>query len=56
MVSFKWVYIMKLNPDGTLARLNALQVANWYFSNGVDCNEIFVLVAKTTSVHLSISL
>ena len=52
-----WVFTVKVNPDGPIARLKVHLVAKWYAQTyGVDSSDTFSLVAKMTSVRLFISL
>ena len=52
-----WVFIVKVNPDGSIARLKALLVAKGYaWTYGVDYFDTFSSVAKLTSFRLFISL
>ena len=52
-----WVFAVKVNHDGSIARLKAQLVAKGYVQTyGVDYSNTFSPVAKMTSVRLSISL
>jgi len=51
------VYTVKLNPDGSLARLKARLVVKWYSQvYDMDYHNTFSPVAKLTSMHIFISL
>ena len=54
-VSYRWVYNVKLNPDGSLTRLKDYLVARGYSQMyDIDYQEIFSPVAKLTFIHLFI--
>ncbi|KAJ9544458.1 hypothetical protein OSB04_024165 [Centaurea solstitialis] len=56
-IGCKWVFTVKVNPDGSVARLKARLVAKGYAQTyGVDYSETFSPVAKVTSIRLFISL
>ena len=53
----RWVFMVKVNPDGSIARLKAHFVAKGYAQTyGVDYSNTFSPVAKLTSIWLFISL
>ena len=56
-IGCRWVYAVKFNLDGFVARLKARLVSKGYAQTyGVDYSDTFSLVAKLTSVRLFISL
>ena len=56
-IGCKWVFTVKVNPDGSMARLKARLVAKGYAQTyGVDYSETFSPVAKLSFVYLFISL
>lgn len=56
-IGCKWVFTVKVNPDGSVARLKARLVAKGYAQTyGVDYHETFSPVAKVPSIRLFISL
>ena len=49
------MFVVKFNPDGSIARLKARLVSKGYAQTyGVDYSDIFSLVAKLTFVRLFI--
>lgn len=56
-IGCKWVFSVKMNPDGSVARLKARLVAKGYAQTyGIDYSETFLSVAKISSIRLFISL
>ena len=56
-IGCRWVFTVKVNPDGSIARLKACFVAKGYAQTyGVDYSDTFSLVAKMTYVRLFISM
>ena len=56
-IGCRWVFIVKVNPDGSIARLKARLIAKGYAQTyGVGYSYPFSLVAKLTYIWLFISL
>ena len=56
-IGYRWVFAIKFNLDGSVARLKARLAAKGYAQTyGVDYFDTFSPVAKLTFVHLFISL
>ena len=52
-----WVFAIKFNPDGSIARLKACLVTKGYAQTyGVDYSDTFSPVAKLTFIRLFVSL
>ncbi|KAJ9671119.1 hypothetical protein PVL29_027218 [Vitis rotundifolia] len=57
VVGCKWVFAVKVNPDGSVARLKVRLVTRGYAQTyGVDYSDTFSPVAKLNSVRLFISI
>ena len=55
-IDCRWVFTVKVNPDGSIAWLKARLVAKGYAQTyGVNYSDTFSLVAKMTYVRLFIS-
>ena len=56
-IGCRWVFSVKFNPDGSVARLKVRLVAKGYAQTyGVDYSDTFSPIAKLTFVHLFLSL
>ena len=56
-IGCRWVFIVKVNPDGSIARLKARLIAKGYAQTyGVDYSDTFFPVAKLSFIRLFISL
>ena len=57
VIGCRWVFTVKVNLDGSIARLKVRLVAKGYAQTyGVDYPNTFSAVAKLTSIRLFISL
>ena len=57
VIGCRWVFAVKVNPNGSVARLKARLVAKGYAQTyGVDYSDTFSPVVKMTYVRLFISL
>ena len=57
VVSCKWVYSLKYNPDGSIARYKARLVARGFSqAYGLDYHETFSLVARLSSIRVLFSI
>lgn len=57
IVSNKWVYKIKYNPDGTVSKYKASMVVKGYHqTHGIDFFETFSLVVKFCTVKVVLSL
>ena len=57
VIGCRWVFTVKVNLDGSVARLKACLVSKGYAQTyGVDYSDTFSSVAKLTSIQLFISL
>nr|GFA65971.1 putative RNA-directed DNA polymerase [Tanacetum cinerariifolium] len=56
-IGCKWMFSVKMNPDGSIARLKARLVAKGYAQTyGIDYSKTFSPIAKISSIRLFISL
>nr|GEU87192.1 polyprotein, putative [Tanacetum cinerariifolium] len=56
-INCKWVFSVKMNPDGSIARLKARLVAKGYAQTyGIDYTDTFSPATKISSIRLFISL
>ena len=56
-IGCRWVFVIKFNPDGSVARLKAFLVVKGYTQTyGVDYSDTFSPIAKLISIHLFVSL
>ncbi|PNX99967.1 retrotransposon-related protein [Trifolium pratense] len=56
-IDVKWVFKLKLNPDGTVSKDKARLVARGFLQkHGIDYNEVFAPVARIETVRLVVAL
>ncbi|PNY04319.1 copia-type polyprotein [Trifolium pratense] len=56
-IDVKWVFKVKMNPDGTISKHKARLVARGFLQkHGIDYNEMFAPVARLETVRLVIAL
>ena len=56
-IGCRWVFVVKFNPNGSVARLKDRLIVKGYAQTyGIDYSDIFFPIAKLTSVRLFISL
>ncbi|GKA33761.1 retrovirus-related pol polyprotein from transposon TNT 1-94 [Tanacetum coccineum] len=56
-IGYKWVFSVKMNPNGLIARLKARLIAKGYAQTyGIDYSKTFSPVVKISSIRLFISL
>lgn len=56
-IAVKWVYKLKLNPDGSIAKHKARLVAKYFLQRvGLDCSEVFTPVARIGTIRLVVAL
>ncbi|PNX57555.1 reverse transcriptase, partial [Trifolium pratense] len=56
-IDVKWVFKVKLNPNGTISKHKARLVARGFLQkHGIDYNEVFASVARIETVRLVVAL
>ncbi|KAK2405219.1 hypothetical protein QL285_054482 [Trifolium repens] len=56
-IDVKWVFKVKLNPDGTISKHKARLVARGFLQkHGIDYNEVFAPIARIETVRLVVAL
>jgi hypothetical protein len=57
IIDSKWVFKLKQNPDGSVARHKARVVAKGFKQQfGIDYDDMFSPVVKPTTIHILLSL
>lgn len=56
-IDVKWIFKIKLNPEGTIVKHKERLVARGFLQRqGMDCSEKFALVARHETIRLVVAL